>query len=97
MNMNVMSFLVGKSITSDLGEERSTQLGLIAGGGRLPILVARGLRSAGHPVHALGLSKQYEPELPTLCSSFREVGVLRVGTWGRILSGMGVRHAIMVG
>ncbi|MBL8627843.1 MAG: hypothetical protein JNK64_41545 [Myxococcales bacterium] len=31
MNMNVMSFLVGKSITSDLGEERSTQLGLIAG------------------------------------------------------------------
>ncbi|MFO0834058.1 MAG: UDP-2,3-diacylglucosamine diphosphatase LpxI [Phycisphaerales bacterium] len=74
-----------------------TPVGLIAGGGRLPILVARGLRSAGHPVHALGLSKQYEPELPTMCSSFREVGVLRVGTWGRILSGMGVRHAIMVG
>lgn len=74
-----------------------TPVGLIAGGGRLPILVARGLRSAGHPVHALGLAKQYEPELPVMCSSFREVGVLRVGTWGRILSGMGVRHAIMVG
>lgn len=31
MNMNVMSFLVGKTLAKDLGEERSTQLGLIAG------------------------------------------------------------------
>jgi DUF1009 family protein len=60
-------------------------------------MVARGLRTAGHPVHALGLANQYEPELPPLCSSFREVGVLRVGTWGRLLSRRGVRHAIMVG
>jgi DUF1009 family protein len=74
-----------------------TPVGLIAGGGQLPVLVARGLRDAGHPVHALGLFRQYEAELPVLCSSFREVGVLKVGTWGRILSNMGVRHAIMVG
>lgn len=74
-----------------------TPVGLIAGGGQLPVLVARGLRDAGHPVHALGLFRQYEAELPVLCSSFREVGVLKVGTWGRILSRMGVRHAIMVG
>lgn len=74
-----------------------TPVGLIAGGGQLPILVARGLRRAGHPVHALGLFRQYAPELPTLCTSFREVGVLRVGTWGRLLARMGVRHAIMVG
>jgi DUF1009 family protein len=63
----------------------------------LPILIARGLRDAGHPVHALGLSHQYEPELPGMCTSFREVGVLRVGTWGRALREVGVRHAIMVG
>jgi DUF1009 family protein len=74
-----------------------TPVGLIAGGGQLPVLVARGLRDAGHPVHALGLFRQYEAELPVLCSSFREVGVLKVGTWGRILARMGVRHAIMVG
>lgn len=74
-----------------------TAIGLIAGGGRLPILVARGLIDAGHPVHGLGLSKQYEPELPSLCASFREVGILRVGSWARILSRLGVRHAIMVG
>lgn len=74
-----------------------TAIGLIAGGGRLPILVAKGLKDAGHPVHGLGLEAQYEPELPSLCASFREVGVLRVGTWGRMLRTCGVRHAIMVG
>lgn len=74
-----------------------TPVGLIAGGGRLPVLIAQGLRDAGHIVHGLGLANQYEAELPALCSSFREVGVLRVGTWGRALSRLGVRHAIMVG
>ncbi|MCC6660764.1 MAG: UDP-2,3-diacylglucosamine diphosphatase LpxI [Phycisphaerales bacterium] len=74
-----------------------TAIGLIAGGGRLPFIVAEGLRRAGHPVHALGLVKQYEPGLPALCDSFREVGLFRVGSWGRLLSRIGVHHAIMVG
>lgn len=74
-----------------------TAIGLIAGGGRLPILVAEGLREAGHPVHGLGLLGQYEPELPALCESFRYVGLLRVGSWGRILSRMDIHHAVMVG
>ena len=72
-------------------------MGLIAGGGRLPILIAQSLRDAGHPVHGLGLCNQFEPELPGLCSTFRTVGILRIGSWGRILSGLGVHHAIMVG
>lgn len=74
-----------------------TALGLIAGGGRLPIIVADGLRQSGHPVHGLGLARQYDPMLPTLCASFREVGLLRVKSWGRILARLGVHHAIMVG
>lgn len=74
-----------------------TAIGLIAGGGRLPIVIAQSLREAGHAVHGLGLANQFEPELPPLCDSFREVGVLRIGSWGRILSKLGVRHAIMVG
>jgi len=74
-----------------------TAVGLIAGGGRLPIIVAQGLRRNGHPVHGLGLSGQYEKELPDLCDTFRQVGVLRVGSWGKCLNRRGVRHAIMVG
>jgi UDP-2,3-diacylglucosamine hydrolase len=74
-----------------------TAIGLIAGGGRLPIIVAEGLREAGHPVHGLGLARQYDPSLPPMCSSFHEVGLLRIGSWARILGRLGVRHAIMVG
>lgn len=60
-------------------------------------MIARSLRSSGHPVHGLGLADQFDPELPGLCSTFREVGLLRVGSWGKILSKLGVHHAIMVG
>jgi UDP-2,3-diacylglucosamine hydrolase len=74
-----------------------TAIGLIAGGGRLPIIVAEGLRDAGHPVHGLGLARQYDRDLPNRCSSFREVGLMRIGSWARILGRLGVRHAIMVG
>lgn len=31
MNLNLMNFLVGKVVAEKLGEQRSTQLGLIAG------------------------------------------------------------------
>jgi DUF1009 family protein len=74
-----------------------TPVGLIAGGGQLPLAVVRGLREAGHPVHGLGLSRQYDRDLPRLCTTFREVGLMRIGSWARTLKGLGVHHAIMVG
>jgi UDP-2,3-diacylglucosamine hydrolase len=74
-----------------------TTIGLIAGGGRLPIIIAQSLRDAGHKIHCLGLSKQYEQELLPLVDEFEEVGVLRVGSWGKLLAKRGVKHAIMVG
>ncbi len=72
-------------------------IGLIAGGGRLPIIVAEGLRRQGHPVHGLGLAHQYDPELVGLCHSFHVVGLLRIKSWARVLTREGVHHAIMVG
>jgi len=74
-----------------------TPIGLIAGGGRLPVVIAEHLRKQGHPVHALGLGKCYEGVLPEITDSFREVGLLRVGGWAKTLASKGVRHAIMVG
>jgi UDP-2,3-diacylglucosamine hydrolase len=72
-------------------------VGLIAGGGRLPVITAEGLRSQGYKVHALGLADQYDPSLPPLCDTFDQVGLLRVGSWGRALRRYGVHHAVMVG
>jgi len=74
-----------------------TPIGLIAGGGDLPIFIARGLKEMGHEVHGLGLHLQYDSELPAMCTSFRDVGLLRMRSWGNRLSKMGVHHAIMVG
>ena len=72
-------------------------MGLIAGAGRLPILVAEGMRKLGHPVLAVGLSGQYDAALPGMCDRFVEAGVLRPASWGRALRKMGARHAVMVG
>jgi DUF1009 family protein len=74
-----------------------TPIGLIAGGGRLPVLIARGLREQGHPVHGLGLARQYDSDFPELCDTFDEAALLRVGSWAKSLRRRGVRHAIMVG
>jgi DUF1009 family protein len=72
-------------------------LGLIAAGGRLPVLVAEGMKAAGHEVHAVGFIGQYLEELPKLCDSFREASVLRLGSWTKELKAHGVRYAVMVG
>lgn len=72
-------------------------LGLIAGSGSLPRLVAEGMIDAGHTVRGIGFINQYDPALPGLCESFREVGPLRLGEWGRKLNALGVRYAVMVG
>jgi DUF1009 family protein len=74
-----------------------TPIGLIAGGGRLPVLIAESLRSAGHAVHTLGLARQFEPELRQISTTFKEVPLLRIGSWSKHLRRRGVRHAIMVG
>ncbi len=72
-------------------------IGVIAGGGDLPLFVAQGLKRMGYEVHGIGLRAQYEDEFPDLCDSFCDVGLLRMRSWGRRLRRRGVHHAIMVG
>jgi len=72
-------------------------VGLIAGQGRLPLLVAAGARESGRRVSCVGLAGQYDAELPAACDDFRRVGLVRLGQWIRALRGWGVTEAIMVG
>ncbi|CAN5692344.1 UDP-2,3-diacylglucosamine diphosphatase LpxI [soil metagenome] len=74
-----------------------TPIGLIAAGGKLPVMIAEGLRKIGHPVHCIGLAGQVDPLLPAICNSFTPVGVLKLGAWVAALRRRGVAHAIMVG
>lgn len=72
-------------------------MGIIAGGGTLPILVARGVRSAGLRVVCVGLKDQYSDELPDHCDAFGRAGILQFGRWTKLLRRFGAEQAIMVG
>jgi UDP-2,3-diacylglucosamine hydrolase len=77
--------------------ETKSPLGLIAGQGALPLLIARGMRERGHRVCCVGLRDQFDPVLPKLCDEFRTAGVIQLGRWIRLLKRAGVEQAIMVG
>ncbi len=72
-------------------------LGLIAGEGVFPLLVARGARVAGRKVVCCALAGNAAPELESECDSFKWVGVLRLGQWIRQLKRAGCEEAIMTG
>lgn len=72
-------------------------LGLIAGEGVFPILVARGARAAGRKVICVGLHGNCWPELRAETDVFQEAGILRLGKWIHILRAHGCEEAIMVG
>jgi DUF1009 family protein len=72
-------------------------IGLIAGGGMLPFLVARGAKQAGCRVICVGLGDNPEPGLAEEVDDYTQVPLARPGTWIRRLKKQGVTDAIMVG
>ena len=86
-----------------LNEMRETRneppdvLGLIAGEGRLPFLVAGGAKRAGLKVVCLGLGDTAGKSLADEVDVFHRVALARPGAWIRKLRRYGVRRTIMVG
>jgi hypothetical protein len=72
-------------------------LGLIAGEGRLPYLVAAGARAAGLKVICVGLADNAEDSLADEVDVFYRVAIARPGGWIRRLRRHGVSCAVMVG
>lgn len=72
-------------------------LGLIAGEGRLPFLVAEGARRAGLRVVCIGLADSASPDLAEQVDDFFYGAIARPGGWMRKLRRCGVTRAIMVG
>ncbi len=72
-------------------------LGLIAGGGLLPCMVAQGARKAGRKVICVGFAGYVDTPLAQEVDAFYEVSVARPGGWIRRLRRHGVTDAIMVG
>lgn len=84
-------------MTPSTNNTESPVLGLIAGQGRLPFLVAAGARRAGLRVVCIGLADSVEPELADYVDDFFYGAIARPGGWMRKLRRRGVTHTIMVG
>ncbi|MBP7050668.1 MAG: UDP-2,3-diacylglucosamine diphosphatase LpxI [Phycisphaerae bacterium] len=72
-------------------------VGLIAGGGRLPFMVAAGARRHGLRVVCVGLAGYVDEPLAGEVDVFQPVAVARPGSWIRKLRKHGVTRAVMVG
>jgi DUF1009 family protein len=73
------------------------RLGLIAGNGRFPILLAQGARAAGVEVVAVGFKGETNPELEKYVTRLHWVGFVRIGSWVRTLKREGITKAVMAG
>jgi DUF1009 family protein len=72
-------------------------VGLIAGQGRMPLLVARGVREAGHPLVVVGLRGYASERLAGQADAFAWRGLTRLGGWIRFFKAHGVGKAVMIG
>ena len=76
---------------------KDVSVGIIAGYGRFPFLVAAGARRAGCRVDIIGLRGFADPAIAELADRFRWSGVVRLGQWIRTLRRWGDSRAILAG
>ena len=73
------------------------RIGLVAGWGRYPIVVAEALRKQGRKVVCLGIKGLADPQLRELCDDYAEIGVAKLGGQIRYFRKRGVTRATMAG
>jgi DUF1009 family protein len=72
-------------------------IGLIAGGGRFPVLFAESARRAGHRVVAVGFVRQTAPELAAAVDAFTPVKLGELGKAATALRRGGATAAVLLG
>jgi DUF1009 family protein len=77
--------------------DNAEPIGLLAGWGRYPIVVAEALRRRGHRVIGLGVRDHADPQLAQLCDEFQWIGLGTVGRAIRHFRRRGVTRAVMAG
>lgn len=75
----------------------SSPLGLIAGNGRFPFLVAEAARRAGRPVVAVAIKEEASPDLAGSVDAIHWVGLGQLGRCIDALRAAGVCEAVMAG
>lgn len=73
------------------------RVGLIAGWGRYPIVLARAIKATGREVVCMGVRDHADPALEEICDIFAYGGLGRFGWATRFFARHGVRYATMAG
>lgn len=79
------------------GNSSSKKIGLIAGWGRFPILVAKALKRQGYQVVCVGIIGHADAELANICDETRFLGLGKMGAQIRFLRRRGCLDAVMAG
>ncbi len=82
---------------SEIAPTVPTSIGLIAGWGRFPVLVAQALKRHGHRVHCIAINGHASGELESVCDHLRWSGVGRMGGHVRFFRRHGVTDVTMAG
>ena len=73
------------------------KIGLVAGWGKFPVVVAETLMAQGYSVYGLGIRGHADPVLKNICDHFSWFGMARMGAQVRYLRRNGVAAATMAG
>jgi DUF1009 family protein len=73
------------------------RLGLLAGWGRFPLVVAAALQRDGYEVYCLGIKQHADPQLAEYCRQFDWIGLGQLGRAIRFYRRHDVSHAAMAG
>lgn len=74
-----------------------SKIGLVAGWGRFPIIVAEALKNQDYEVHCVGLKHHADASLREICDSFVVSGVAKLGAHIRYFRRAGVEKATLAG
>lgn len=88
---------VAESTDSTAPPERDAAIGILAGWGEYPIVVARALRNQGRSVAGVGIVDHADPALADLCDHFGWIGMGGIGRAIRYFRRWGVTRAVMAG
>jgi DUF1009 family protein len=87
------------AIMSDIAVEtpQGEAIGILAGWGRYPIIVAESLRRRGFRVIGLGVRDHADPQFARVCDEHEWIGLGSVGRVIRMFREHGVKRAVMAG
>lgn len=85
------------NVQPPLTNRLSRRVGLVAGWGRYPQMVAEALRRGGYEVYTVGVKGHADRSLRELSHGYHEVGVARLGSAISYLRRQGVQQATLAG